>query len=125
LSLVALLLFAVLVIATPDEGRAAFLGFDTVTVLGFCAAIFFVVILDHSQLRSTIAADAVMYQEFFYFALYLAILLVAGTSLLLAAPRTFPLVARREGLVLKLLYWPLVLGFVLGVTVLIFYLHWW
>ena len=120
---VALLLFGVLVLTTKDEMRTSRFGLSTFGVLGTAGSLFFAVILRESQLRNTIGPDQIVYLETLPVLLNLAILLVALNAILLAAPikRRFALLEYRNNLLPTLLYWPMLLGGLLAVTLVVFY----
>ena len=115
--LMAFLMFATLLTirASGDENEA--LGFSTSTVLGFCAAVFFVVVISHSDLRDRLAAKGIIYFEWFYFVLYLAILGVSLNAVLIATPLRDSHLHYRDNLPARLLYWPLICGALLIATV--------
>ena len=81
---VAFMLFATLMTATRDSETASLSGFNTFSVLTATTALFFVVLLGHIQLRDTVRAMELMYLEYFYFTMYLAILLISIHSLVFA-----------------------------------------
>ena len=122
LAIVLLLLFAALMTATSDEEKAKAFGFNPSGVVRLCSALFFVVLLAHIQLRNTITGQEIMFLEYFYFSVYLAILLVPLHSFLFWMARSkFGVLEYRDSLIVKLLYWPLLVGFQFGITVLFFY----
>jgi hypothetical protein len=78
--------------------------------------------LAHIQLRNTITVQEIMFLEYFYFSVYLAILLVPLHAFLLwMAPSKFWILEYEDSLIVKLLYWPLILGFQFVVTAVSFY----
>ncbi|MEN8166602.1 MAG: cache domain-containing protein [Pseudomonadota bacterium] len=124
---VLLMLFAVLVTSSRDETRNALLGFNTAGVLASCSALFFVILLSHIDLRRTISAKEIIYLEDFYFITYLSLLLVSINSILFSWGIRFPvinnisLIQHRDNLVPKLLFWPMVSGQLLVLTLLSLY----
>ena len=106
---------------TKQENRSQWLGFDAIGVLAICAAFFFTVLVAHVTLRSQIDAEDVLYIEYFYFVMYLAVLAVAVNALLFTSQETIRSIQYRDNLLPKLLYWPLLLGVMLGVTLVVFY----
>lgn len=121
LGVVAFLLFAVLTISTKDKKKNALYGFNSSSVLGFCAALFFVLIISHISLRDKLAIDNVIYLEYFYFIFYFAILAVSINSVLLASCIKCTFVQYGDNLIVKLLYWPVISGLILGITLYVFY----
>jgi hypothetical protein len=121
LVIVAFLLFSVLLISTNNEQKMGILGFSASAVLGYCAALFFVLIVKHTQLRNALAVHGITYIEYFYFVMYLAILGVSLNSLLLASKCNVHCVHYQDNLLIKVLYWPVILGIMLVVTLCVFY----
>ena len=120
LALVALLLFAVLIIVTSRRERIGLLGFSTSTVLSYCAALLFVVVISQISLRSDLTAQGLLYMEFFYFVIYGAILSVSLNSILFATFPNLRFIQYRDNLVMVLLFWPMLFGLILIVTLLTF-----
>lgn len=90
-------------------------------VVGACSGFIFILILDQISMRGQVAAKGIIYFEFFYFAIYLFILLVAMNAILLNRERKFALIEYKNNLIPKLLYWPSIATILLIVTVLVFY----
>ncbi len=120
LALVALLLFAVLIIVTSRMERIGVLGFSTSAVLTYCAALLFVVVISQISLRSDLTAQGLLYMEFFYFAIYGAILSVSFNSILFATAPDLRFLHYRDNLVMELLFWPVLFGLILIVTLFTF-----
>jgi hypothetical protein len=121
LSVVALLLFCVLLITTEERILSEQLGFSTLAVLGYCAALFFVVIVSHNELRSALRAQQVIYLEYFYFAAYAAILAVSTNAILVGSGRGGWIIAYGDNVIPSWLFWPVLNGGLLLVTVVAFY----
>ncbi len=119
---VLLMLFAILVTSSRDQDRNTLLGFNTSGVLASSSALFFVVLLSHIDLRSTLAAKEIIYLENFYFVTYLALLVVTVNSVLFSWGIRLPvingvsLIQYRDNLIPKLLFWPMVTGQLLLLT---------
>lgn len=112
----ALMLFAMLIIDTRDQTKAKRFGFSTSTVLSTSAALLFVMLLAHVQIRSQIASQQIMYLEYFYFTSYLAIVGVSLNAFLLAASFCPRVIAYRDNLIPKLLFWPALWGVLFVIT---------
>jgi hypothetical protein len=121
LIVVVILLFAVLIISTKSNEKIQLYGFSSSTVLAYCAALFFVLIVSHVSLREKLAAASIIYLEYFYFVLYFIILGVSINSILLASNTRHKLIHYRDNLIVKLLYWPVILALLLVVTLVNFY----
>lgn len=116
LGVIALLLFIALSLTTSDDTRLERLGSSTLESLTFYGALLFAVILSHNAIRTSISRQQVAYLEVFPFVLYIVILLVALNALLLALPSPPRLIAYRDNQLPRLLYWPLVTGLLLVIT---------
>jgi hypothetical protein len=113
LLVVAMLLFSVLVCSNLPPEASSKLGTSTALSLEMCAALCFVVVFSHLDLRQKIVADEIVYLEYFYFILYLAILMVVATSILAAMGVGPRLLRRGHNLVAKLAFWPLTAALIL------------
>ncbi|WP_299491081.1 hypothetical protein [Acaryochloris sp. IP29b_bin.137] len=109
----AILLFATLLTITVKEGQADIFGFNTSEVLGVCSALFFVVLLSHIQVRQEIPGSDIIYIEYFYLAMYVALLGVAVDSYLFTHDRyssQFKFISYADNIFPKLIFWPTLLG---------------
>ncbi len=118
LAVVAILLYATARLTTMDEEHQRRRGNSVFDVLGYCAALMFIVILAHNGIRGSVSPDQIAYLEMFPFLLYTAILLVAMNAILLASATPPRLLAYQDNIVARLLYWPLLLGALLVMTLL-------
>jgi len=90
---------------------------DISRILGICVSVFFVVVFSHLAIRRNISTGEIFYLEYFFFAIYAALLLVpvdAFRDTLGIESKTFDY---KNGLVYKVLYWPSLLGIFYLVTV--------
>ena len=108
-------------ISTKSEQKLGLFGFSTSAVLAYCAALFFVLIVSHVHLRESVAAHGIIYLEYFYFVMYVAILTVSANSILFASDKQFRFIHYKDNIIIKLLYWPAVMLPLLGITLFIFY----
>ena len=118
---VTLLLFAVLMISTKHEQKKDLYGFNSSTVLAYCAALFFVLVVSHVSLREKLPTDGIIYLEYFYFILYFAILFVSVNSILFASNTKLNFIHFKDNLIVKLLFWPVITMLALGITLVVFY----
>ncbi|MDX1466437.1 MAG: hypothetical protein R3215_12140 [Halomonas sp.] len=116
----AIMLFAMLMIDTRVQTRASLHGFNTATVLATAAAIFFIILLAHIDIRSRYAAEQIMYLEYFYFITYFTIVAISINAFMLTASNDLPFFHYRDNLIPKLLFWPLLHGAFFVVTVYVF-----
>ncbi len=120
LAIVAALAFGTLLTVTSRESKVGLVGFSVSGVLATVSALFFVVLLAHTQLRQELPGAGLVYMELLYFLMYL-VLLAVGIS----AHRTATIGAHAEflstygeNMLVKLLYWPTLIGAVLVVTLI-------
>lgn len=120
LFLVAALAFAALLTVTTDERSASVHGFSTSGVIGTVSALFFVVLLSQIQLRQQFAGSGVVYLEWFYFLMYVALLGVAINTYLVGAgwSSRWRILTYGDNLVAKTTYWPLLIGSMALITLL-------
>ncbi len=90
-------------------------------VIAPLGALFFGTILAHIGLRQEIQVTGIIYIEYFYWVMYIAILLVTLTYYLFHTKSQNLLLYYHNGLIVKWLFWPLILGSLLGITVWKFY----
>lgn len=122
LMIVALLLFGVLMTVTVDRARAECHGFTTSAAYATNAALLFVALLGHLQIRQEVTAPQILYIEYFYFIAYLMILTVSIVVFVAATPGPHQrLLVERDVLVPKLLYWPLSFALFFTITIWVFY----
>ena len=118
--IVTILLFTMLMIASRDERLVGFMQAGSGRVLSICAAMFFVIAFSHIDIRRKIAAEEIFYLEYFYLLVYFSMLWVAVNSVLFAMGADIRLIQYRDNLISKLLFWPVLLGLLLAVTVFTF-----
>ena len=120
LTVAAVLLYAVLFTIRTRKEKLGLLGFNVSGVLGFCAALFFVVILAHTSLRQSLASPTLVYLEYYYFVMYAAFLGVSINAIVVASDLPHRIVRVGDNLVARLLFWPLLSLALLFTTLWIF-----
>jgi hypothetical protein len=121
MGVVTILLYAVLVATRKSVKSSELIGFNTFAVLSYCAALFFVVTIDHAGLKNLLGQSNICYLDYFYFTIYIAILLVSINSIVLTnSKQNHRIVEYGDNLIPKYLFWPFVLGSIFLVTVLTF-----
>ncbi len=118
---IAILLFIILMIKTNDKDKIDLLGFCSFNILDYCSALLFVLIVAHVYIREKLNSSGIIYIEYFYFVMYFVILLISASSILFVSKDKFSFIKYNDGFFLKLLYWPIVLGMVFGLTLIKFY----
>ena len=89
--------------------------------LSVSGTLLFVVVLSHIGVRQKIATQEIIYLEYFYLVMYLAILWVAVYSILLASQTNLWLIRHEENLLPRVMFWPSLLGVILTFTLVTFY----
>ncbi|HEY3361577.1 MAG TPA: cache domain-containing protein [Methanosarcina sp.] len=120
ITIAVVLLFGILTITSKDENKKHF-GFSSHGVLAYCTTLLFTLIIAHTSLRSKISVGGIIYLEYFYWIMYLAIVVVSLNAIAFASNRNVPFIDTKDNIYIKILYWPVVLGFMLFVTFLNFY----
>jgi hypothetical protein len=114
------LLFGILLITTKDENKKHF-GFSSHGVLAYCTTLLFTLIIAHTSLRSRISIGSIIYLEYFYMIMYLAIMIVSLNSIAFASNREVPFIDTKDNIYVRVLYWPVIMGALLFFTFLNFY----
>ena len=114
------MLFGVLLLTTRRQERREPAGWSSTNVLAYTAALFFVVIVSHVNLRQQISANGVLYLGWFYFLTYLAILLVSINAVVFILASERRLIQHEDNLISKLLYWPVLTFALLVITFVVF-----
>jgi len=108
---VALLLFAQTLIVSGKEDLIERFGFNVNDSIATCSAVFFIILLAHIQVRSQFTDSGLVYIEYFYLIMYLAIILCAA-NLYVFSLRKFKyldFIHYQDNLIPKLAYWPVIL----------------
>ncbi|MCK5718231.1 MAG: Cache 3/Cache 2 fusion domain-containing protein [Thiomargarita sp.] len=92
----------------------------TTTFLRTLSGIFFALLLAHIRLRGAVTTPDIIYIEWFYFVVYGSIIGLILTYFLYEYK--IPIGAYREGLILKLLFLPLIVLSAFIITIVIFYI---
>ncbi len=119
--IVSIILFILLLLTSRDEKRVSYLQAGCGRILNICSGMFFIIAFSHIDIRSRVASEQIFYLEYFYFLIYLAILLVALNAVLFSTGSGGRLIAYRENLLCKVLYWPFFLGLLFLMTAINFY----
>lgn len=108
-SFIALLVYLGLFVYSREESIRKIFGFNTLAVIAFTVSMLLALILDQQQTRTLTGGVSVAYLEFFSITLYVVIISVALNAVLVTS-REIEILKWRENLLLKLIYWPLLLG---------------
>ncbi len=119
--LVVLVVLFALVLSTSKVGNIEILGFNFSGVLASSSGLLFGVLLGHTELRSSLNASGLVYLESFYLIMYMMLLLVILNAYIFCKHPDFFIVKWSDNLLAKLIFWPLLLGLILIVTLSHFY----
>ncbi|MFT7054179.1 MAG: hypothetical protein ACJAU1_001738 [Psychromonas sp.] len=111
LFLVAILLFSALLTVSDKPNRIQLLGFSVSQFIGGASALFFVILLAHIQLREQFSSSTIVYLERFYILMYCYLVLVTANvyCFVIRAPKFMSFLWYEENLIIKLLYWPVLI----------------
>lgn len=112
-------LFVIVMVIGSDSKRLEQFGVRPGAVIFTCAAFFFAILLAQNALRDEVKWYGVVYLETLHVLTYFVILAVAANSVALVA---FPDIGlfKEDNLWVEVLYWPVILGILLVITVLMF-----
>jgi len=96
-------------------------GVSMMGVVQSCAGFFFVLLIAHIDLRKRIASPDITYLETFYFTMYVMIGLLAINIVAFTKAKDSKFLHYQDNLLVKLAYWPLLLGSWLTITLMRFY----
>jgi hypothetical protein len=111
IAVIAFLLFIIL-LTSVQQGYA---------VIGFCASVFFAVVVAHMRFREKIPRAQIVYFESFYFMMYVMIILVLLVTILYELEFDIPFIRYRKNIIAKLLYWPFLFGSLAVITMVYLY----
>ena len=121
LIIVGVVVFLVLLIIERDEGRIMLMRTGTGFNLSICGTLLFVAVFSHIGARQKIAAQEIIYLEYFYIVMYFAILWVAVDSILFVRWPQSRFIQYDKNLLPKVLFWPVTLGALWLMTIRTFY----
>lgn len=96
-------------------------GVSMMGVVQSCAGFFFVLLMAHIDLRKRIASPDITYLETFYFTMYVMIGLLAINVVAFTKTKDSSFLHYEDNLLVKLAYWPFLLGSWLIITLSRFY----
>jgi len=121
LIIVGVVIFLVLMILEREEDRIMLMRTGTGFNLSICATLLFVAVFSHIGARQKIAAQEIIYLEYFYVVMYFAILWVAVNSILFVRWPESKFIQYENNLLPKVLFWPVILGALWVLTLRTFY----
>jgi len=121
LIIVAVVVFLVLLINEREEEQILLMRAGPGFNLSICGTLLFVAVFSHIGARQKIAAQEIIYLEYFYIVMYFALLWVAVNSILYVRWPESRFIQYEKNLLPKVLFWPVTLGALWLVTLFTFY----
>jgi len=121
LIIVAVVVFLVLMIIEREEEQILLMRTGPGFNLSICGTLLFVAVFSHIGARQKIAAQEIIYLEYFYVVMYFALLWVAVDSILYVRWPESKFIQYEKNLLPKVLFWPVTLGALWLVTLVTFY----
>ncbi len=121
LIIVGLVIFLVLLINEREEERILLMRTGPGFNLSIAGTLLFVAVFSHIGARQKIAAQEIIYLEYFYIVMYFALLWVAVNSILYVRWPESKFIQYEQNLLPKVLFWPVTLGALWLVTLFTFY----
>jgi len=112
-------MFLIVLISTKSSRESEWLGFSASSTVAGLSALFFVVGINHADLRQALQSPTIMYFEYFYFVVYVMLLYVAVGSIRIAKQSVIE--GRDENFVATLVYWPALSIVLFVLTFKVFY----
>ncbi|MGE0621893.1 MAG: cache domain-containing protein [Pseudomonadales bacterium] len=117
--IVALIMFIVLFVSSKTHDDRS--GMTIMNVIQSAAGLLFILVLAHVNERNRIQTPEIAYIELFYFSMYVLITLQSCLLAALFRGAEWRIFSFQDNLVLKLLFWPVLLSTWYGLTLLRFY----
>lgn len=119
---ISFILYSLLIITTKDPEKLTRFGYNKInSYLGPVSGLLFALILIQIRMRDNIGASTIVYVEYFYFVMYLAIISVLFNDLLYNSKIKTPWLEYQNNLLPKLVFWPLLLFVILIITIVFIY----
>ncbi len=123
LIIVASMLFSVLMTTTSDKTRIEKFGFSVSGALSTAAALFFVVMLAHIQVREQFPGAGIVYIEQFYLTIYAVILLLSLNVYFFAVDyrcKALNFMHYQDNFISKVIFWPMILFIIASISLVYF-----
>ncbi len=120
LVVVFLMLFSILQVGRKSDDNGLF-GFNTLSTLSACSALFFVIIFDHISLRNSLSVSGLVYFEWFYLIAYMSIMYVSMNAIVIARNVEHKYFNYSDTCMSRTLFGPVITGTIFIITVLYFY----
>ena len=118
--LMVMLILFICVLVAYDEAEDSFFRFNIMELLSLMAAVIFVILLGQLDLRRKIPSGDILYLEYYYFVIYFIIFGILLNYIIINHFKKLRLVTFGDNVLIKILYLPCVLSFVLWATYYVF-----
>lgn len=115
------LLFIVLLKFSMDQNQKKGFGFTGFSVLSIIMSLLFPTFLAQFNLRAELGVSGITYMEYFYFIIYFLLLATAVIAYLFTGKITLKYIEYEDCFIPKLLYWPVIMGLLLIITLINFH----
>lgn len=119
--IVVLLAFGALLLCTEDETKMDRHETKTTVMLAYFAALFFIVVTSQVSMRRELNAQSLTYLDYYYLGSYLMLFLSSLNVMVLNSDAIVPPIQWKESLMPKLLFFPILMTFLVTMTVLTYY----
>lgn len=114
-----LLLIAIIIFISLLQLRNLEMG----GVIGTAVALIFSLLLSHYQLRDELQFHSIVYIEYYYFILYVALMFFVVNKYLFLSDKKYIILDYKDNLIAKVTYWPVLLGTMFIFTACFFFQH--
>ncbi len=115
------IIFFLLYSLNKNKGDNDISGVTVMGVVQGMAALFFSMLLAHITIRNKIPTPHITYLEAFYFVIYIMIILLILVVVMYARSDRYKLLNYQNNLLVKVIYWPLLIGLLYIITLIKFY----
>jgi hypothetical protein len=119
--ILAIIAYVALLITSGDEDKIAIFSFKPSNMQEVAASFLLFLVFSTIAIRSRIVSDKVLYVEYIFFFMYFIILGLIISSAKIAQKHEHSIFGFRDGLIVKLLFWPVVLGSMFFITIAVFF----
>jgi len=118
---VLIMLFAIVTTISKKEKLVDLTGFNASRILASCSALFFVVLISHIDMRSTLQATELIFMENFFFLTYVGILMVSVNSIIFTWGLPIKFITYQDNLLPKISFLPAITGTMFVMSLWTFY----
>jgi hypothetical protein len=106
---------------TVDKRSGKIIEGASLNLIQAASGFFFVILINHVQLRNDIDTPGMTYLESYYFVMYFMLAVMSTAVLLYIKTNNFKILEYKHNLIFKISYWPILLLSIYIITLFIFY----